>query len=184
MKVGDVLAGQKKVLQIEKATQVHQLVTTVHFSKLYLFLDIPIRVWNNAGQIIPPMTLRDLAVLSGDEYHVQIGFDFNTGNVVFVLTYEVCDEGSINRTVYVELDASNYICDIELDSIDVTNTTAVKMRLYNLMNIVSPAVLPKNSICIMNMADILSLHKNNDLMGKAEIMTHSNCIINDWMNFG
>lgn len=74
---------------------------------------------------------------------------------------------------------STYHQDVELDSIDVRNQTAVKVRNYNLMNIVSPAMLPKNSVCIFNYSDILSLQKNNDLMGVAEILTHSNCILRE-----
>lgn len=180
MKIGNFLPNAVKILQIEKATQVHQLVSNPKKGEEVKFLDCKIRVWNNRGQIIPPMKLRDLVVLNGDEYPVQVGFALGTNNPeLIVLTYEICDEGSINKPVYVELDCTTYGYDVELDSIDVYNTTAVRVRNYNLMNIVSPALLPKNSVCIFNYGDILSLQKNNDLMGYAEILTHSNCILRE-----
>lgn len=93
MKVGNFTPGGKKVLQIEKASQVHQLVTSAKRGEEGNFLDSILRVWNNHGQIIPPMALRDLAVLNGDEYPIQVGFDFSgPNNETIVMTYEICDE--------------------------------------------------------------------------------------------
>ena len=179
MKIGVFAANTKSVKQIERASQVHQLYCNLKAASMSDLLNCVLRVWNNSGQIIPPTKLRDIAVLNGDEYPLQCGFDFANGQIAVVITYEICDEGSINKTVYVELDTTGLNYNVELDAMDVTGTTAVKVRMYNLMNIVSPAQLPKNSVCIMDRSDILSLQKNNDLMGEAEILTHSNCILRE-----
>lgn len=182
MKVGNFIHGTKQTLQVMRSTQVHQLYFHGTMNAVQDVLDgAIIRVSNNTGQITPPMSLKQLAVLNGDEYPLQVGVCSSADEVHCVLTYEICDEGSISRPVYVELDltALREQTDVELDSIDVSGTTAVRMRLYNFSNVVSPEVLPKNSVCIIPFSKIRSLQKNNDLMGVGEILTHSNCIIRE-----
>lgn len=184
MKVGNFIHGTKQTLQIMRSNQVHQLYFKGKMVEVRKVLEkAVIRVSNNTGQITPPMSLSELAVLNGDEYPVQTGIcgTAQTDEVQCILTYEICDEGSISRPVYVELDLTDasIVIDVELDSIDVSGTTAVRMRLYNFSNVVSPELLPKNSVCIIPFGKIRSLQKNNDLMGEGEILTHSNCIIRE-----
>ena len=162
MKVGNFIHGTKQTLQIMRSNQVHQLYFYGKMSDVArVLVKSVIRISNNTGQITPPMSLGQLAVLNGDEYPLQVGIANSTDEVQCILTYEICDEGSISRPVYVELDLTDSIpIDVELDSIDVSGTTAVRMRLYNFSNIVSPELLPKNSVCIIPFSKIRSFSNN------------------------
>lgn len=185
MLIGTFAASATTTLQIEKKSQVLQILgtglTAANIASLFGSSEL-IEVWNNKGKLIPPMTLKQLALLNGDEYSLQMSYSQATGggsstyNVI--ITFELCDEGSIEKTIYVKL--TNALAkQLQLAAIDVTGTTAVKIRNYNFMNIVSPVELPKNSLCIMPRNGILQLQKNSDVMSDSEILTHSNRILRD-----
>ena len=179
MKIGVFTAQTKRIRQCERPVQVLQLLylnQNSGFDFAGALSNSTIRVWNNIGPIVPPTKLKDLAVMNGDEYSVQMGYDSLHQKISLILSFEVCDEGSINKTVYVELDNQSD-CDVELSAVDVYQQTAVKMRMYNTMNILSPSSLPKHSICIVPFASILQLQKNNDVMSTSEILTHSDYIL-------
>lgn len=185
MLIGTFAASATTTLQIEKKSQVLQILGTglsaANIATLLGSTEL-IEVWNNKGKLIPPMTLKQLALLNGDEYGIQMSFSQATGgnsstyNVI--ITFELCDEGSIEKTIYVKL-TNALAAQLQLAAIDVTGTTAVKIRNYNFMNIVSPVELPKNSLCIMPRSGILQLQKNSDVMSDSEILTHSNRILRD-----
>ena len=185
MLIGTFAASTTTTLQIEKKSQVLQILgtglTAANIATLFGSSEL-IEVWNNKGKLIPPMTLKQLALLNGDEYSLQMSYSQasggNTSTYNVIITFELCDEGSIEKTIYVKL-TNALAAQLQLAAIDVTGTTAVKIRNYNFMNIVSPVELPKNSICIMPKSGILQLQKNNDVMATSEILTHSNRILRD-----
>lgn len=185
MLIGTFTASATTTLQIERKSQILQILgtglTAANVATLLGSSEI-IEVWNNKGKLIPPMSLKQLALLNGDEYPIQMSYSQATGgnsstyNVI--ITFELCDEGSLDKTIYVKL-TNALAAALQLAAIDVTGTTAVKVRNYNFMNIVSPVELPKNSICIMPRSGILQLQKNTDVMADSEILTHSNRILRD-----
>lgn len=185
MKIGTFPASTKQTLQVERKSQVFQILgvglSAANIASL-LGSSAIVEVWNNKGKLIPPMALRDLLVLNGDEYSVQMSYSQATGGGTstynVIITFEICDQGSLEKTIYVSF-TNPIAVDLELSAIDVTGTTAVKLRNYNFMNVVSPVTLPKNSICIMPKSGILQLQKNKDVMSDAEILTHSNKILRD-----
>lgn len=185
MFVGNFLASTTTTLQIERRSQVLQFLAS-GLSKAnvesLLGSTALVEVWNNKGKLIPPIALRDLLVLNGDEYSIQMSYQQATGanssTYTIICTFELCDEGSLEKTIYVKF--TNPIAKaVGLSAIDVRQQTAVRLRNYNFMNVVSPVSLPKNSICIMPRSGVLTLQKNHDVMSDSEILTHSNSILRD-----
>lgn len=186
MLIGTFAASTTTTLQIERKSQVLQVLGTgLSAANIETLLNIStamIEVWNNKGKIIPPISLAALAYLNGDEYPVQMSYSQadggGTSSYNLIITFELCDEGSLEKTIYVKFTNPTAVA-LSLSAIDVTGSTAVRMRNYNFMNIVSPVELPKNSICIMPRSGILQLQKNSDVMSDAEILTHSNRILRE-----
>lgn len=185
MFIGNFTASGVTTLQVERKSQVFMLnASGLSASEVgnLLGANALIEVWNNKGKIIPPMKLSQLLALNGDEFSIQMGFKQGSGTTggtyTLVMPFEICDEGSLEKTIYVKF--TNPINKaVGLSAVDVTGTTAVKIRNYNFMNIVSPVQLPKNSVCIMPRSSILTLQKGTDVMSDAEILVHSNRIIRD-----
>jgi len=186
MLIGTFAASTTTTLQIERKSQVLQILgtglTAANVASLLNISTAEIEVWNNKGKIIPPVSLSALALMNGDEYPIQMSFSQATGGgsstYNLIITFELCDEGSLEKTIYVKFTNPIAVA-LQLSAIDVTGTTAVRMRNYNFMNIVSPVELPKHSICIMPRSGILQLQKGSDVMSDAEILTHSNRILRE-----
>lgn len=185
MEIGVFASASTQVKQIEQRTQVIQLYRAgMTLAQVKNFLDSELKVWNTRGVIIPVTTVRDLIVLNGDEYAVESGFASASagGTYHIVANIELCDQGGIGKvngngdTINVEL---KNLTDgnITLSAQDPMNMAAVKIRNYFTMNIVSPVVLPENTLCIIPMSGIKTLQKNTDLMSTSEILTHSNRIL-------
>ena len=185
MEVGKFNALSSTLVQVERRTQILQLIATgLTSSTIDDYFANTLQVSNNKGVIMPPTSLLDLAILNGDEYALQVGFNSAAagGTFTVIQDIEIADMGGIGKTDGVG-DTINVIMNnglaqqITLSSLDPMNCTAVKWRNYFTMNIVSPVELPKNTLCIIPMSGIKTLQKNNDLMSQSEILTHSNRII-------
>lgn len=186
MEVGTFTASGSSLVQVERRTQILQLIATgLTSSTIDDYFANTLQVSNNRGVIMPPTSLLDLAVLNGDEYALQVAFNSASagGTFTVVQNIEIADMGGIGKadgkgdTINVIMN-NGLAQTIVMSSIDPMNCTAVKWRNYFSMNIVSPVDLPNNTLCIIPMSGIKTLQKNHDLMSQSEILTHSNRIIN------
>jgi hypothetical protein len=145
------------------------------------FFDSVLNIWNDKGTFIPPMKLRELVVLNGDEYPIQVSLQSASGGGSFtvIVDIEISDFGGINPVIFTTLNNALSAIDVEASSEDPVNSTAVKSRTYNSMTITSPMRLPEHSICIIPLNQVTNLQLNGNQMSASEILTHSNRILAD-----
>lgn len=182
MRIGTFTANTKSEVKILCKTQVIQLkVSGLTANNIIGLSNSVFRVWNDRGTIIPPMSLADLLVLNGDEYPAQVSLQSGSSSstMTLIIDIELSDEGFLNPVIYAEMTNAFSQLGIEVSAEAPQLNTAVKVRKYNTMVVMSPKLLPKQSLCIIPLQYLSSLQVDNDVMSDSEILTHSNRVLAD-----